>query len=91
MVAERPRRRVEPERAPQDRVFDGTADLEVPDRANVVCLELDLQREEVDGLDEAEAVGEVGGVGDAVLSFVLLSFFFFFPGMSFLEFFFFFR
>ena len=91
VVAERPRRRVEPERAPQDRVFDGTADLEVPDRANVVCLELDLQREEVDGLDEAEAVGEVGGVGDAVLSFVLLSFFFFFPGMSFFEFFFFFR
>lgn len=67
MVRERPRGRVEPERAPEDRVADRTPDLDVAARADVVRPELELQREEVDGLDEAEAVREVGGVGDAFL------------------------
>ena len=65
MVRERPRGRVEPERAPEDRVADRAPHLDIAARADVVRPELELQREEVDGLDEAEAVQEVGGVGDA--------------------------
>lgn len=77
VVAERPRRRVDPQRPAQNRIFDRTPHLDVPGGSDVVRLELELQGEQVERLDEADAVREAGGVGDAAF------FFFFFFRTSF--------
>ena len=66
MVAQGPLRGVDPQGASEHRIPHGAPYLHVPRRADVVGPELELQREHVDGLEEAEAVREARGVGDAV-------------------------